>query len=131
MGVAGCALKASQDAGAAIGHDELKVGRCAAEGHQAVAGAAAVFVDVGLKLANGTNQALRQFLGQGRQLCCFLDLAAELHPLHRFVLLRVAASQDDSEPHPVVAEVPACLATAGQRCLQQLARLGGNQRAKP
>ncbi len=55
MGVAGCALKASQNAGAAVGHDELELGRRTAEGHQAIMGAATMLVDVGLKLAHRAN----------------------------------------------------------------------------
>lgn len=77
--------------------------------------ATAVFVDIGLKLANRANQALGQFLGQCCQLCSFLRLPAKLHPLHRLFLFRIAAGQDGSKPHPVVAKVPAGLATAGKR----------------
>ncbi|MCO4095362.1 MAG: hypothetical protein HEQ37_19260 [Acidovorax sp.] len=113
MGVAYCALKTSQDAGSAVGHDELELGRRAAKGYQAVVRTAAVLVDVGLKLPNRANQALRQLLGQGRQLSRLLRLAAELHPLNRFVLLRVAAGQDGPESLPFASKVPAGLDAAG------------------
>lgn len=115
MGIARDALKASQYAGAAIGHDELELGSRTAEGHQAVVRTAAMFMDVGLKLTNCANQALCHLFGQGRQLGRLLRLPAELHPTHRFVLLRIAAGQDSSEPYTVMGKITARLPPVRQR----------------